>query len=172
MDKKLVKLTKAFKQIQKTAAKQAASPPPSTVSKAAKIVKLQKITESREELMKKIIVDHKLKNCIFNLDKIKELTFDIIQHTSHPGYSVAILICGNKYITRLNEKDRRKQGPTDILSYPVYSPDLEHNFSLMDKPLPDNVAKLLMDEHKVLMDEEKYLGEMIISQHLVVLLTD
>ncbi|EFC42474.1 predicted protein [Naegleria gruberi] len=117
-----------------------------------------------------IRVSDKLKDCIFDSIKIRNLTRDILKFTPHKDYGVTVLFCGNKYITSLNEKDRKKKGPTDILSYPVYSPDLDHNFALMEKDAAfnDDLAKLLADEHKILMEEEKFLGDMVISQPYIV----
>lgn len=113
-----------------------------------------------------IKVTNYLKNCIFDEEKIQRLIYDILQFTPYPKYRLALLFCGNKYITKLNEKDRKKKGPTDILSYPMYSPDMEHNFAL-DSNFSDEVAQLLTNEHKILMEEEKYLGEMVLSQPYV-----
>ncbi|KAG2375188.1 hypothetical protein C9374_010192 [Naegleria lovaniensis] len=127
---------------------------------------------TREQLIDKIQVSDKLKHCIFHPRKIQEFTYDILQHTSYPDYSLNIVFCGNKFITKLNEKDRRKKGPTDILSYPTYSPNLEHNFPLMDTdgngPISKELAAVLANEHKLILEQEKYLGEIIISQPYVV----
>ncbi|KAF0971762.1 hypothetical protein FDP41_009985 [Naegleria fowleri] len=171
--KKLTKLIKELnstldKAITKQSSKSSKKITSSTTSKE-KIKPV--IPPTREQLIDKINVSDKLKHCIFHPRKIQEITYDILQHTSYPDYSLSIIFCGNKFITKLNEKDRRKKGPTDILSYPTYSPDLEHNFPLMDTedgPIPKELAAVLANEHKLILEQEKYLGEMVISQPYIV----
>ena len=167
MNKKLQKLMKAINSHMKETTKTSGKLSGMDTSFSTPPKKPQKPKQfTREELLERIHVFDKLKHCIFNKRKVQELTLDILKQTPYPYYSVSILFCGNKYITQLNEKDRKRKGPTDILSYPLYSPDLEHNFALMDSKngMDAELAQVLANEHKLIMEEEKSLGEMVISQ--------
>ncbi|KAL9658551.1 hypothetical protein ABK040_006090 [Willaertia magna] len=123
-------------------------------------------SERRKELhLNRIpIFSKNLKNCLFSKKKIQLLTHYIIECTPYPNHGASIVFCDNQFITNLNEKDRHKIGPTDILSYPTYLPNMRFNGVNEDDP----VIEILKEERRITFEEEKYLGDIFISQPYIV----
>ncbi|MDD5452130.1 MAG: rRNA maturation RNase YbeY [Desulfovibrionales bacterium] len=71
-----------------------------------------------------ILISNKQKTIRIDRRKIREKAEKLLRNLAHPDAELSILFVNDEEITRLNELYLKRSGPTNVISFPMQSPDL------------------------------------------------
>jgi probable rRNA maturation factor len=70
-----------------------------------------------------ILISNKQKTIRIDRRKIRKKAEKLLRDLAHPDAELSILFVNDEEITRLNELYLKRSGPTNVISFPMYSPD-------------------------------------------------
>ncbi len=116
-----------------------------------------------------ILIKNTQRKIKFNVNNIKNQVSHILTLVEHPDFDVNFWFTTNKTIRKFNKKFRKKDKPTDIISFPFY-PELKPGEKIKpklkdDKNLGDIIISLEFcqkDSIKLNIPFEKYLLRIIV----------
>ncbi|MDP2992238.1 MAG: rRNA maturation RNase YbeY [Deltaproteobacteria bacterium] len=71
-----------------------------------------------------ILISNKQKTIRIDRRKIRKKAEKLLRDLAHPDAELSILFVNDEEITRLNELYLKRSGPTNVISFPMHSPDI------------------------------------------------
>ncbi len=104
------------------------------------------------EKKRRVEVISNLKKSKIDKDEIAQFALDVMDKMNMFG-SISIFFCGKKKIKKLNNEFRKKEGYTDVISFPAGKNYFKDDF-LGDVAICLDIARENADKYEISLDEE------------------